>query len=440
MKITKIIIPEFRQFKDFTLDLTYPKGHEKAGQPLEKVCFIGRNGVGKSNLLYLVDSIISDKLNRLDQIVAEIKFENLSNYLIATGDEFFFLSKDVENHPDWTNKLKQEYVFLNSNLFKKNNDKNALKYFQSIHNYPNLLCIYSPPESDSNKKARFQKAPPTTVNDALQLFKSFPFHHTVSNDTVSEFWKNLIYHIKKRENDFRDFENKPENQNKTVKEVRKEFNKKNPEILHELAGLWNRILEKAFLEFDYENAKNPVQLNDNLEAYIKLKNNGQYIDYNMLSTGIRNYLFRLGHIFSLYFNTKVENGFLLIDEPENSLFPDFLYDLIDIYQSVIHNTQFFVATQNPIISAQFDPAERIILEFDKDGSVYAARGNSPEGDDPNDILKNDFGVRNILGSKGLEMWDRFVELKKKIRNAKDQNEKMNLIEEFSKIGKDYNFD
>ncbi|MBD0255771.1 MAG: hypothetical protein ICV83_08635 [Cytophagales bacterium] len=44
MKIAKIIIPNFQQFKGFELDVTYPEGHAKAGQPLEKVCFMGRNG------------------------------------------------------------------------------------------------------------------------------------------------------------------------------------------------------------------------------------------------------------------------------------------------------------------------------------------------------------------------------------------------------------
>ena len=45
MKIQRIIIKGFQQFQDFDLDLTDPR----TGQPLEKVCFIGRNGTGKSN-------------------------------------------------------------------------------------------------------------------------------------------------------------------------------------------------------------------------------------------------------------------------------------------------------------------------------------------------------------------------------------------------------
>lgn len=50
MKIASLTIKNFKQFKDLSLDLTYPKGHEKAGQPLDKICIIGQSGTGKTNL------------------------------------------------------------------------------------------------------------------------------------------------------------------------------------------------------------------------------------------------------------------------------------------------------------------------------------------------------------------------------------------------------
>jgi len=33
--------------------------------------------------------------------------------------------------------------------------------------------------------------------------------------------------------------------------------------------------------------------------------------------------------------------------------------------------------------------------FSGDGTVYAKKGDSPVGDDPNDLLIRDFGIRNI---------------------------------------------
>jgi len=222
-----------------------------------------------------------------------------------------------------------------------------------------------------------------------------------------------------------------------------EFNKNNPEILKEISELWNKILEKVGLEFDYKNAIIPTQLNENLMSYIKLKSTKENLKYSDLSTGIRNYIFRIGFIYSLYFNRKIDNGFLLIDEPENSLYPDFLYDLIEDYWKAItqnnSSTQFFVATHNPIIATQFEPEERFILKFDDEGKVIAHRGTTPIGDDPNDILIKDFAVRNILGKEGLEKWERFVELKVLIKQTDDEEKKEILIDEYLKIGSEYNF-
>ncbi|MBK8563021.1 MAG: AAA family ATPase [Saprospiraceae bacterium] len=60
MKISKIKISKFHQFEDFELDLTYPKGHEKAGKPLDKVCFIGQSGTGKTTLLEMIKQVCLD--------------------------------------------------------------------------------------------------------------------------------------------------------------------------------------------------------------------------------------------------------------------------------------------------------------------------------------------------------------------------------------------
>ncbi len=300
------------------------------------------------------------------------------------------------------------------------------------------LVVYSPPDT-SSLLPRGQSLPTASVNEALPLLKDFPVFHEVSAEQVNSFWNVLIYHIKKREQDWQGYLALPENRTKSVAEVEAAFQKSHPEILVEIAGLWNRILAPAGLEFDYEAAKKPVQLTDNLEAYVKVRSTGEHLDYNALSSGMRNFMFRLGHIFSLYFGRDVRNGFLLLDEPENSLFPDFLYDLIDIYSGIVHNTQIFVATHNPIIAAQFRPEERVILEFDDSYHVTARRGITPVGDDPNDVLAKDFDVRSIYGREGIEKWERFLELRRLVKQTSDAARKRELIDEYMQIGNAYNF-
>jgi hypothetical protein len=99
----------------------------------------------------------------------------------------------------------------------------------------------------------------------------------------------------------------------------------------------------------------------------------------------------------------------------------------------------FFATHNPIIAAQFKPYERIILDWNNDGTVSARKGISPEGDDPNDILSNDFELKNLMGTEGRKMWEEYISLKKKLIKTSDDKEKSKLIHEIEKIGSLYNF-
>lgn len=450
MKISKIIIPNYQQFRNFRLDLTYPENHKKAGQPLDKICFIGRNATGKTTLLNLITDIFYTPLKNttFDWLIYKINTREGNYYLCSSiGDtEVTLFSEDIEQEPDWYSNFSKHSSYLELTDFKSfyreyiisNNDrvKKILKLI-TLKNKADNLIINTPAESQENVLLEITNVPETTLNSASELFKNRNVYHEVSNQTINKFWNQLIYNLKKRENDFNEYLEK--NENRVYSEVKKEFDKKNPTILKEIAKLWDKILGKAGLYFDYENAKNPIQLTDNLLAYIKLKSTDKTIPYNKLSAGIRNFIFRLGHIYSLYFNRKIENGFLLIDEPENSLYPDFLYDLIETYEKIIHNTQFFVATHNPIIAAQFDPAERIYLDFDETGYVVARKGVTPEGDDPNDILEKDFLIRSLLGKPAKEKWERFLALKSLIQQTKSKDKKHEYMSEYLQIGNSYNF-
>lgn len=81
-------------------------------------------------------------------------------------------------------------------------------------------------------------------------------------------------------------------------EFKNEFDSNFPKLLEHLSAICNRILDEVGLYFDHGNARIPVQLTDNLEVYIRIKSNDQQIPYNRLSAGIRNYIFKLGHIAS----------------------------------------------------------------------------------------------------------------------------------------------
>lgn len=444
LKISKLIIRDYQQFQDFEVDLTYPEGHPKAGQPLEKVCLIGRNGTGKTKVLEVIKSIIMTQPILKGSAFCKIEFEGISRYW-----GFINLPNKGQIRGLFNLEIEKYYSEIISKTINLNNIQSIIFPKQEIsskftnHLFIETLAqfIYSPAESSQNPLIEISDVPVTNLGNALELKSSDTPYEIVSPETIEKFWRRLILSIHLRKENYLKFQEEIQNLNRTISEVRTEFDQKNPKILERLGEVWNHILEKANLYFDVEGAVGPTTPNDNLKAYIKLLKTNETIPYSGLSTGIRNFIFRIGHIFSLFFNRPVKNSILLLDEPENSLHPDFLYDLVSYYRQACNpDTQIFMATHSPIIAAQFDPAERILLEFnEEDGTVYAKKGVSPEGDDPNDLLRNDFEVRNLYGEVGLAKWERYKELKFKISKESDPIKKAPMVDEFLEIGRLYKF-
>lgn len=452
--------------------------HPETGEPLEKICFIGRNGTGKSTLLRLIRQFLSEPRNISENgfVFIEMEISHERKHILRSQNGIILYNYAFEKETELRDVLHaanprvdhQEVILKMDSLLVRtetarlwnggvNLDSQDSQYWDAfkLKNDSSDLLIYSPTEVASGFLGMHQASqasidindvPSTSLSEALQFFTNFPSFHEISDKQIKDFWRILIYLIKKRENERENFENKPENLNKTKKQLIEEFEKENPKIEEKLAELWNKILDKAGLEVDLENLKKPLQLNDNLQAYIRLKSTKQRINYNQLSTGIRNFIFRIGHIYSLYFNREIKRGFLLVDEPENSLFPDFLFDLMELYQEIVidkngeNNTQFFVATHSPIVAAQFEPYERIILEWNDNGHVTAHKGHAPVGDDPNDVLEQDFGLENLMGKEGQKMWNHYLELRKKLRHTENKQEKERLMTKIAKIGNQYNFE
>lgn len=464
MKIAKIRIKDFQQFKDIELDFTHPE----TGEPLDKVCFIGSNGTGKSTLLGFIHHFLevirraNDPPNTLENIGIDytqfaVTFKN--------DNQFFYCVKFNNppiycfNHED-VSKANIDFDLADANTIPKLFQKNAFsrfgnltisdnfsKFIEKFQLKPNNkdIVINVLSETSINKYIQVSDVPNTNLSESLNLIKEQPLFHTVSESNIEDFWKILIANIKKRENERQEFENSDNNIDKSKRQLIEEFDSIHPKIMDKLSEIWNKILEKANLELDTEGVRNPIQLTDNLYAYIRTKDTKERVDYNRLSTGIRNFIFKIGHIYSLYFNRAIDRGFLLVDEPENSLYPDFLFDLMEIYDEIVtdkngkNNTQMFFATHNPIVAAQFEPFERIILAWDGEGSVKAHKGTVPVGDDPNDILEYDFALKNLMGKKGREKWEEYVNLKKKLNRAKETDDKSALLEQIAKIGNAYNF-
>jgi hypothetical protein len=460
LKICWMRIVGYQQFQDVFLDFTHPE----TGEPLDKICLIGANGTGKTVVLEMIFESIRKaidgttfKKQRSKQGCAIIKYQwGMKSYisLIGQSQPFVFeigkpVSAKLEGIIAYTPFSFHEFEeeLLSSNV---RNELFSVPHFETVTGYlstvdPRNLLVYMPSEGIHNSYSTLVNVPETNLDNAINHHLSDPSLAIISSDNVISFWNNLVFHVYQRLRTRMEFIGLPENRTRTIGSLDDEFDSIHPQILEQLNSIWEGILSKAGLELDFERVKIPLGLDDNLEAYIRLKGKDAIIPYSEISSGIRNYIFALGHLFSLYFNREISKGFLLVDEPENGLFPDFLYDLVDVYRQATidkngkNNTQMFFATHNPIIAAQFEPHERIILEWNDDGSVRTRRGVAPIGDDPNDVLRKDFAVASLMGKEGLEAWNRYLELKRLLKTDEEAAKKEDIATAYLELGRLYGF-
>jgi len=207
------------------------------------VCFIGGNGTGKSTLLRFLDNFTRRRLSFDDFGTAIIKIDSSISdkevYACLLRGGMAFLHESIDENINWqqylNDKIRIEYAKGPVGDYREY----ALMKTNYLHDIQ--LSIFSPAESSTNLGVQISDVPNTQLNDAMPYFQKFPTHHTISPNTIKDYWNLLIFLVKKRENDLREFEEKEENLDKTIREVRKEFDKNNPDILQEIAKSRIRI-------------------------------------------------------------------------------------------------------------------------------------------------------------------------------------------------------
>lgn len=406
-KILRLHLQGYQQFADLTLDFTHPE----TGEPLDRVCLIGANGTGKSTVLRVLNAAATAGTCSGAPASSKVVLTDVAGMIIVRGK--------ARGPREWAFLWPEGSAWEPSRV---------------------AACLA---EDSENRGLHLDGPPSTHLNNAVarsgaRRDAGGRWHQTISTRTIESMWTDLIATIYERRQAREEFETRPENLSRTKADLLQAFDAEWPDPLNGLAALWNRLLRPAGLVFDPASARVPTKLEDNLEAEV-VTDGGERVPFGQLSTGIRNFLFRVGHLF-LMFERGPHDGIVLVDEPENSLFPDFLFTLMETYDAILspHPVQLFVATHNPIVAAQFEPHERIVLEWE-DGHVTSRRGTAPKGDDPNDVLLKDFGLPHVMGPRGLEQWRRFQDLRRAIRQSTDESDKLALMEEAARIGREYGF-
>ena len=125
----------------------------------------------------------------------------------------------------------------------------------------------------------------------------------------------------------------------------KQWEQENPNPLEDLAvNFLNPILKDFGL-------KTKIEIDSLAEAeFINfIDRNDNTVPQSAWSTGTKQIVFK---VLPLY-TSKPENAIILIDEPENSLYPNIQTQIIDHYLRLAPSCQFFVATHSPIIASFF---------------------------------------------------------------------------------------
>lgn len=426
MKIKSLNINSYRHLQNLNFDFTYPDGHANAGKPLNKICIIGQSATGKTSILELIKNNIS-KLNSIEVVSGKYLFP------------YFDLDFNGQLEYTFNNiilKITREIIIRNGQEFINGPGNGTIGRLMP----EGLKLLYLSADIISKEVINILNQNPLNILNELSAekyaelqkkFSSASYINEFGQDVNIDIWFSLLYKILDYRKKFNQWATQLLNKgvigdlNKLNKQIAEwsETNK-NPLIL--FSNYFNPILEKLNLEVDLINTEYSIP--------IKSGNNEEIIPISSLSTGTKGLLLSMFPLFEL----DTTESMILLDEPERSLFPDMQIDLITHYERLAPKAQIIVATHSPFIAAAFEPEERFILYFDENGEVAVRGGKSPIGDDPNDILRNDFKV-DYYNQFGKKAYRDYLELKMKVKQETEPKKKEELIVELAELGDKYNF-
>jgi hypothetical protein len=401
MKISKIRINNYLHFKKrLSIDLTYPKGHPDQGKPLNKICFLGQSGTGKTTILNLIKYFTCepDQYDTKCLDVEKFKNKGIEVTFQAINKKFSKISSDTPYKFDVydysrspRHKIEDVDLFLHKEINSVlKNRTHVLLNFPFCVVSPEDVSAYKTDDKGSKSATKFNEPKRKEPFDPLTGGLSSDLKREISdsdfsNKTVWDFthdnirfiWKIVFnnisdYILKYKEKQIWLAEKVVQQTDESQIFVKKfeDWVKTNPNPIQTLADkCLNTILEKFSLEVEIDINKYSLESKSG-ESFIiiKGKNNGEEIQYPFLSTGTKQIMLTSIPLFFL----KPSNAIILFDQPETSLYPNIQWLLPQVYIDVAPNdNQFFFATHSPVVASAFDPWEVVELRFNEaTGEVY----------------------------------------------------------------------
>lgn len=359
MKISKIHIKDFHQFKDFTLDLTYPQGHEDAGKPLDKVCFIGQSGTGKTSLLELIPLFTAGYISRLAKAWDEKSYIGKINLTFRFGNSLEYLNSVNIAYNETEKRYGRNVEISDIDTLVETVDSITLieKWQREISK-----LIYLPANLDYDIDI-----------DAENNFddrKIIDF----SQDKVSIVWNLILEKIKnyqeqelKIRQDISKVVEKSSNNISAIQKAVKELEDWKQTEFNPIRDVADNCLDPLLAKFKLRvKTELDFKTKDDI-GFIKVEDfEGNEIPHGLWSTGTKQVILSALPLYLL----KPKHTVILFDEPERSLYPDLQRKIVKYYSSLAESCQFFYSTHSPIIASSFDPWEIVELKFNKEGKVY----------------------------------------------------------------------
>lgn len=376
MRLCNIFIHRHHHFRNFELDFTYPEGHPDAGKPLDRICLTGGNGTGKSLLLRLLHNVLRDLFRFKSQhlLILKLMVGGRSFYAVYVRNTAQFFYESIDEVEGWRAEISRdgavtiEFSSRNKDHFIGFEDEPEL--FEAIwfDNNSDRQVIYAPSESTKDRSLSVTDTPAAKENEVQDLIQEFPFSHVISLERIREFWSLVVYWIRKRDQEFREYQKSPDNKGKSEALVERQFDRDFPSVITTLAKLWNEALEPTGLRYDTKEVEENARFSNQVKGRFKRSGEeGEGLGFHELSTGLRKYMFRLGFMELLFFRREINHAFVMLDDPEQSLSSEIQSLMMQAYQRIIRNGQWFTGTKSPQVLEAFDEAERFHLKLNEEG-------------------------------------------------------------------------
>lgn len=443
MKIKSLNIADFNQFQNFSLDLTYPAGHEKAGEPLDKVCIIGQSGTGKTSLLRFMQKmtmLIQQKAG--DTYVWGLQENNLNEY----GKNSYILTQIKDYKKNITAYEYQWEIIRNDiqEILQSHQTKNdyELSKFGETFAYIYFKSLFIPTELVQ----RFDELAVKT-----DYWITPPNYLDLSEINIGKFWvlyekkiENYQKEVLQKRNQFSKLATSPTTKPKDLETEARKLREWEESLENPLKKIGDDILNKLLSNFKLR-VKTDVDLDD--IGFLKIENyRGVEVPNAFLSTGTKQILLTALPIYT----SNLKDALIFFDEPERSLYPDIQTKIVDFYTSLAPDSQFFFATHSPLVASSFDPWEIVELKFNEDGTVYQDiyyKGERhvdnynvfPKRLDYSSILTKVFDLPETDRPEKIETLMKIHLLEQQIKEAALQSDKRELWKEYEKLADSINW-